>query len=45
MKRKQIRLAEQQIEKLDKEQDRTGYSHSEIIRRALDEYFERRERE
>lgn len=39
MKRTQIFLSNQQIEKLEKEQKETGLSKGEILRRALDKYL------
>lgn len=35
-------LTEQQIAKLQEEKEKTGLASSEILRRAVDEYFERK---
>lgn len=42
MKRKQISIAEQQEQKLKDLAKTTGLSESEIVRRALDRYFEQK---
>lgn len=39
-----ISLPENYTEKLEKEKKETGQTMSEVIRRALDYYFERKER-
>jgi len=42
MKRQQISLTEDQIKRLEKEKSDTGLGKSEVIRRAVDMYFEER---
>ncbi len=44
MKRFNFYLAESQIKKLEVLSERTGLSSSEIIRRAIDEYWDRNKR-
>jgi metal-responsive CopG/Arc/MetJ family transcriptional regulator len=41
MKRTQVFLPEQLIDKLEQLADKKGISKGEIIRRALEEYFEK----
>ena len=42
MKRKHYHLTDQQIKALKREAKRTGLNVSEIVRRAIDAYFETR---
>lgn len=44
MKRKELCLSEQQFQKLQAESVQTGLSTSEIIRRAIDDFFSRKEK-
>ena len=44
-KRMNFYLSDQEIEKLKKLSQRTGLAASEIVRRAIDEYFKQAEKE
>lgn len=40
MKRKQIFLSDQQLQRLDRESERTGLSVGELVRRAVDKFLD-----
>jgi metal-responsive CopG/Arc/MetJ family transcriptional regulator len=42
MKRTQISLPQQMIDKLDKTAKEKGISHAELIRRIIDQYYDRK---
>lgn len=42
MKRTQISLPQQMIDNLDKDADKKGISRAEMIRRIIDQYYDRK---